>query len=77
MAEPVAKLALDTRSWGPAFCGHCDSEVEDVILMSDASFVCSDCMTPMEGEDFERMSQLFVSATPTPPKNFSRRPRAS
>lgn len=68
MAEPVAKLALDTRSWGPSYCEKCDEDVEDVILMSDATFVCPECMTPMVGDVFEFFGNMFVSAAPMPPK---------
>ena len=65
MPEPVAKLALDTRSWGPASCEKCDGDVEDVILMSDATFVCAECRTPMRGGDFfDHFSEVFTSAAP-------------
>jgi len=62
MARPVAKLVLDTRSWGPASCERCDTDVEDVILMDDASLVCPECGTPVKG--FEEFSETFVSAVP-------------
>ena len=53
MPTPVARLGLDTRSFGPAYCEKCEAELEDVTLMSDASLVCPDCLTPVSGlEDF-------------------------
>jgi hypothetical protein len=64
MATPVAKLALDTRAWGPASCEKCPDDVEDVILMSDMTIVCADCMTPMVGESFDHLGELFTSASP-------------
>lgn len=67
MPEPVAKLSLDTRSWGPAFCEKCDRDVEDVILMSDATLVCAECKTPMQGGGFfDHFSEVFTSAAPMP-----------
>lgn len=64
MERPVARLMLDTRSWGPAYCERCDAEVEDVLLMTDASFVCPQCMTPVEG--FGQVSGMFDSASALP-----------
>lgn len=62
MPEPVAILALDSRSYGPATCEHCgDEDVEDAILMSDATLVCPECGTPLEGFDF---MDAFTSASP-------------
>jgi hypothetical protein len=72
MPEPVAKLSLDTRSWGPASCEKCDEDVEDVILMSDATLVCAECRTPMQGGDFfDHFSEVFTSAAPMPKKKRS------
>lgn len=69
MAKPVAKLTLDTRSWGPASCERCDEDVEDVILMSDGTLVCADCKTPMRGGDFfDRFGEVFTSAVQIPSK---------
>ena len=62
MDKPVALLRLDTRSWGPASCDKCeDEDVEDVLLMPNATFVCPECMTPVEG--FDEVSNLFTSAS--------------
>jgi hypothetical protein len=58
--KPVARLALDSRSWGPAFCESCDSDVEDVLLMPDMTVLCPDCMTPVE--DFDEIGTMFTSA---------------
>jgi hypothetical protein len=62
MDKPVAKLMLDSRSWGPAYCGHCEEEVEEVFLMPNATLVCTECLTPVEG--FEEFSDHFTSAEP-------------
>lgn len=62
MVYPVARLALDSRSWGPAYCERCETDVEDVILMSDASMVCPECGTPVK--DLKEFYDTFVSAVP-------------
>jgi hypothetical protein len=63
MPDPVAVLQLDSRSWGPAYCEKCDDEdVEEVLLMSDATIVCPTCKTPMES--LEHVSDLFTSVEP-------------
>lgn len=70
MTKPVAILPLDSRSWGPAECDVCDSDVEEVLLMSDASIVCPGCLTPVKGlEDFE---MAFYSAAPATEENLKK-----
>lgn len=63
MAKAVAEIKLDSRAWGPAYCELCEDEIEEVVLMSDASFVCPECGTPVEG--LEQTSSLFTSAAKT------------
>jgi DNA-directed RNA polymerase subunit RPC12/RpoP len=63
--KPVAKLALDTRAHGQYVCAGCDAELEDAILMTDASVVCPECGTPIEG--FEPFHDAIVSASPIKP----------
>ena len=58
--KPVARLQVDTRSWGPVFCGKCDSEQEEVIMSSDADFHCPDCGAVIA--DFDHVANLFTSA---------------
>lgn len=60
MTKPVARLALDSRSWGPAHCESCDADVEDVLLMPNMSVLCPDCKTTVEG--FDELETLFTSA---------------
>jgi hypothetical protein len=60
--EPIALLAFDANSWGPIYCEGC-GHIEDVILTSDATFLCPECLSKIEGEDFERLSDQFVSAS--------------
>lgn len=64
IVKPVAILTLDSRGWGPAYCEGCASDVEEGILMDDASFVCPGYMTPVKG--FEDVFQAFVQAIPWP-----------
>jgi hypothetical protein len=72
MSTPVARIRLDTRSWGPATCLRCveregDEEegLEDVILMSDGSFACPVCSATVES--FDEISNLITSAEPICP----------
>ena len=67
--RPVAKIALDTRSFGPPYCETCDADVEDVFLMSNGALVCVDCMTPVKG--LEAFSEIIAGATGvTGPKDW-------
>jgi hypothetical protein len=62
MDKPIALLRLDTRSWGPASCEKCeDEDVEEVLLMPNATFVCPECLTPIEG--FDELTNMFTSAS--------------
>lgn len=59
---PVARLILDTRSYGPAHCPVCDADIEDVFLMTDGKIVCPDCRTPVPA--FEEFSSYIHSVVP-------------
>jgi len=72
--KPVAKLALDTRAHGPYFCEKCDAENEDALLMTDASVVCPECLTPME--EFQPFTDVIVSAAPVQGAKSSGKPAA-
>lgn len=61
MSDPIARLALDSRSHGPAQCEVCEEDVEEVFLTDDGSFVCPDCGTPVPG--FEEVTKLLCSAS--------------
>lgn len=66
MAEkPVARLILDSRSFGPAYCEKCEDELEEVLLMTDASVACPDCLTKVEG--FDELYNVFTSVQPLKP----------
>lgn len=59
--QPVARLRLDTRSWGPAPCPKCGAENEDAILTSSASIVCPECGADLPG--LEELTKTVVSAS--------------
>ncbi len=69
MSKPVAVIALDIRAWGPASCERCERDVEEVLLMDDATFVCPECGTLVQG--FEDITALFTSAAPVKPGEFT------
>lgn len=62
MAKPVAKLVLDTRSYGPIYCETCDDDLEDVLLMDDASVVCPECKGDIQA--FNEFSDHLTSVRP-------------
>lgn len=74
MERPVAILTIDSRSWGPGSCARCPEDVEDALLLSDASLVCPACLTPLDG--FEEFSKYFVSARPVGGQNGLRSSKA-
>ena len=60
--RPVARLHLDTRAMGPAFCEECEAENEDALLMEDGSVVCPECKSDMPS--FEQFSSILTSVEP-------------
>ena len=61
--KPVAVITLDTRSYGPPYCETCDSDVESVIMMTDATYACPDCAEEVFlGDEFP--TDLFMAARP-------------
>ncbi len=72
---PVARIALDTRAFGPAYCPLCEGDIEDAFLMSDGKIVCVDCGAPVE--ELEGLSTYFHAAVPVTPDEKERYRRFS
>ncbi len=71
--KPVARLAIDTRAYGPLICEHCEEvepegsefeggEFEEALLMEDGSVVCPRCHTTFEA--FQQFSGVVTSVQP-------------
>lgn len=60
--RPVARLYLDTRGQGPAFCASCEAENEEALLMEDGGVACPECKSILPG--FDEFSKVITSVQP-------------
>jgi len=67
--KPIARLAIDSRAYGPLICEHCadsgdetEGEREEALLMEDGGIVCEECHTPFKA--FEQFSAVVTSVQP-------------